>query len=310
MQLLDERSTDKDRASGLYCFSCPEGFLGIRCVRSKITDQFKLLNETLLAGIPRLTFTNQEDSVTQQLNNGVRALMLDNYDLKGDVWLCHSIAGQCHELTAFVPIDTLKEIELFSSSNPSEIVTLILEDYVQAPKGLTNVFTKAGLMKSWFPVKNIPKSGQDWPLVSDMVAKNQRLIVFTSIQAKEQTEGIAYQAESSPLDEESRSLVLVNYFQSDPVKEPTCEHKSGDLIYMFRTCYGAAGNRWSNLVAVDYYKVIGGAFQAVDTLNGMLLCGCDDIHACALELGFLNKFFYLAGMIDFRSLQSLTRSGW
>ncbi|PON82085.1 PLC-like phosphodiesterase [Trema orientale] len=375
-RLLDECSTDKDCASGLYCFSCPEGFFGIRCVRSKITDQFKLLNnslpfnkyafltthnsfaienETLLGGIPRFTFTNQEDSVTQQLNNGVRALMLDTYDFKGDVWLCHSIAGQCHELTAFVrkystqliifvfaffnlincnkkficerialhtylPLILEKcigtsyryteEIESFLSSNPSEVVTLILEDYVQAPKGLTNVFTKAGLMKYWFPVKKHAQSGQDWPLLSDMVAKNQRLIVFTSIQAKEQTEGIAYRAESSPLDEESRSLVLVNYFQSAPVKEPTCEHNSGDLINMLRTCYGAAGNRWANFVAVDYYKVRGGAFQAVDTLNGKLLCGCDDIHACALELSFLNKFFYLAGRIDFRSLQFLTRSGW
>lgn len=24
---------------------------------------------------------------------------------------------------------------------------------------------------------------------------------------------------------------------------------------MLKTCYGAAGNRWANFVAVDYYKV-------------------------------------------------------
>ena len=29
----------------------------------------------------------------------------------------------------------------------------------------------------------------------------------------------------------------------------------------------------------------GGAFEAVDMLNGELLCGCDDVHACeALRL--------------------------
>ncbi|PON42913.1 PLC-like phosphodiesterase [Parasponia andersonii] len=325
-RLLDECSSDGDCASGLYCFSCPEGFSGARCVRSKIADQFKLLNNSLPfnkyafltthnayaidnepshTGVPRFTFTNQEDSVTRQLNNGVRALMLDTYDFRGDVWLCHSFGGQCHDYTAFEPaIDTLKEIESFLSANPSEIVTLILEDYVQAPKGLTTVFTNAGLMKYWFPLENMPKSGRDWPLVSDMVAKNQRLIVFTSIKSKEQSEGIAYQwnymvenqygdggmhagscpnrAESSPLDDMSKSLVLVNYFESIPVKQPTCEHNSGDLINMLRTCSGAAGNRWSNFVAVDYYKRSegGGAFQAVDTLNGKLLCGCDDIHAC------------------------------
>lgn len=87
----------------------------------------------------------------------------------------------------------MKEIEAFLSANPSEIVTLILEDYVKAPNGLTNVFKKAGLMKYWFPVTNMPQNGQDWPLVSKMVANNQRLLVFTSIKSKQNSEGIAYQ---------------------------------------------------------------------------------------------------------------------
>ncbi|KAG4175720.1 hypothetical protein ERO13_A11G201350v2 [Gossypium hirsutum] len=65
-------------------------------------------------------------------------------------------------------------------------------------------------------------------------------------------------------------------------KGKTCEDNSGDLINMLRTCYSAASNGWANFVAVDYYKRSegGGSFQAVDTLNGKLLCGCDDIHAC------------------------------
>ena len=78
-------------------------------------------------------------------------------------------------------------------ANPSEIVTIILEDYVHAPNGLTNVFNASGLLKYWFPVSKMPQSGQDWPLVSDMIASNQRLLVFTSISSKQSTEGIAYQ---------------------------------------------------------------------------------------------------------------------
>ncbi|XP_020206297.1 PI-PLC X domain-containing protein At5g67130 [Cajanus cajan] len=325
-KLLDECSSDGDCGAGLYCFSCPLGFLGSRCVRSTITNQFKLVNNSLPfnkyafltthnafaidgepshTGVPRVTVTNQEDNVTQQLNNGVRALMLDTYDFDGDVWLCHSFGGQCHDITAFEPaIDTLKEIEAFLSENPSEIVTIILEDYVHAPNGLTKVFTEAGLMKYWFPLTSMPRNGQDWPLVSDMVAKNQRLLVFTSIKSKEQSEGIAYQwnfmvenqygdggrkegscsnrAESPPLNDKSKSLVLVNYFRTVPLKEITCDDNSGGLINMLHTCYGAAGNRWANFVAVDYYKRSegGGSFQAVDTLNGKILCGCDDVHTC------------------------------
>ncbi|KAK4767265.1 hypothetical protein SAY86_015015 [Trapa natans] len=160
-------------------------------------------------------------------------------------------------------------------------------------------------MKYWFPLESMPKNGQDWPLVSDMVAKNQRLLVFTSIKSKEQSEGIAYQwnymvenqygdeglknetcpnrGESSPMTDTSKSLVLVNYFNSVPFKEISCDNNSEKLINMIRACYSASGNRWANFVAVDFYKRGdgGGSFQALDTLNGKLLCGCDDVHACA-----------------------------
>jgi hypothetical protein len=62
-------------------------------------------------------------------------------------------------------------------------------------------------------------------------------------------------AESSALNDKTKSLVLVNYFSSIPFKITACEHNSADLINMLRTCFGAAGNRWANFVAVDFYKV-------------------------------------------------------
>ncbi|KAK4393208.1 PI-PLC X domain-containing protein [Sesamum angolense] len=269
-------------------------------------NAYAIEGEPYHTGVPRITLTNQEDTVTQQLNNGVRALMLDTYDFEGDIWLCHSFGGRCHDFTAFEPaIDTLKEIEAFLSGNPSEIVTVILEDYVHTPNGLTKVFTEAGLMKYWFPLSKMPKNGQDWPLVSEMVANNQRLLVFTSIKSKESSEGIAYQwnymvenqygddgmkagecsnrGESSALNDKTKSLVLVNYFRSVPVKALACVQNSGDLLNMLQTCYGAAGSRWANFVAVDFYKRSegGGTFEATDMLNGELLCGCKDVHSCA-----------------------------
>ncbi|XP_020572064.1 PI-PLC X domain-containing protein At5g67130 isoform X2 [Phalaenopsis equestris] len=327
-KLLDPCASDSDCEDGTYCFSCIDGSFGSRCVRSTSTDQFKLVNNSLPfnkyayltthnsyaivgepshTGVPRITFTNQEDSVTQQLNNGVRALMLDTYDFQDDVWLCHSTGGKCYDVTAFEPaIDTLTEIEAFLSANPSEIVTIILEDYVHAPNGLNNVFNRSGLLKFWFPLSRMPKNGQDWPLVSDMVADNQRLLVFTSIKSKQDTEGIAYQwnfmvenqygddgmkagncsnrGESSPLTDSTKSLVLVNYFPSIPIEATACRHNSAELINMLQTCHSAASNRWANFVAVDFYKRSegGGAFQATDMLNGRLICGCDDVHACAV----------------------------
>ena len=104
--------------------------------------------------------------------------------IKSEVLICVS-KGPAREV--------FKEIEAFLSANKSEIVTLFLEDYVETPKGLTKVFNETGLMKYWFPVSKMPQNGQDWPLVRDMVASNQRLVVFTSKKSKQESEGIAYQ---------------------------------------------------------------------------------------------------------------------
>ncbi|XP_020099663.1 PI-PLC X domain-containing protein At5g67130 [Ananas comosus] len=326
-KLHDSCSSNGDCEPGLYCFNCQLEFSGSRCVRSTVSNPFEIVNNSLPfnkyafltthnsfaidgepshTGVPRVTFDNQEDTVTQQLNNGVRALMLDTYDFKGDVWLCHSTGGKCYDFTAFEPaLDTMMEIEAFLSANPSEIVTLILEDYVQAPNGLTKVFNESGLLQYWFPVSKMPQNGEDWPLVSDMVANNERLLVFTSIRSKQETEGIAYQwnfmvenqygddgmeagkcfnrAESSLLNDTTKSLVLVNYFPTIPVKLTSCLQNSMGLVDMLNTCYIASGHRWANFVAVNYYKRSdgGGAFQATDMLNGRLLCGCQDVHNCS-----------------------------
>ena len=87
----------------------------------------------------------------------------------------------------------LKEIQTFLEANPSEIITIFIEDYVVSPQGLTKVFNASGLSKYWFPVSKMPKNGGDWPTVDDMVKQNERLVVFTSKSAKEASEEIAYE---------------------------------------------------------------------------------------------------------------------
>jgi hypothetical protein len=78
-------------------------------------NSFSIRGEPSHTGVPRITLYNQEDSVTDQLNvqiclfqflnsghlpdaelleapvmqNGVRALMLDVYDFRDEIWLCH-----------------------------------------------------------------------------------------------------------------------------------------------------------------------------------------------------------------------------
>ncbi|KAM0032252.1 putative PLC-like phosphodiesterase, TIM beta/alpha-barrel domain superfamily [Helianthus debilis subsp. tardiflorus] len=325
-QLLDSCSAPTDCAPGLYCGNCPElGKTQPFCTRgqaiiptaivnglpfNKYTwlvthNAFSIVDAPLLTGPQRITFYNQEDSVTNQLRNGVRGLMLDMYDFENDIWLCHSFRGQCYNITAFQPaINTLREVEAFLSSNPTEIVTIIIEDYVHTPKGLTNLFMDAGLDKYWFPVTQMPKKGEDWPTVTKMAEDNHRLLVFTSDSSKEATEGIAYQwrymvenapgdpgvqqgscpnrKESKPLTSKTASLFLQNYFPTMPVQAEACKENSTPLMDMVATCYKAAGNTMPNFLAVNFYMRSdgGGAFEALDRMNGQTLCGCASVASC------------------------------
>lgn len=123
-------------------------------------------------------------------------------------------------------------------------------------------------------------------------------------------------AESSPMKTLSKSLVLQNYFSTNPIQSNACADNSAPLISMMTTCYEASAKRWPNFIAVDFYQVLalsalcaffvcslrketefeeyflkiftylwqrsdgGGAPEAVDEANGHLTCGCDNIAYC------------------------------
>ena len=61
--------------------------------------------------------------------------------------------------------------------------------------------------------------------------------------------------ESAVMDSKSQSLVLMNFFTTNPSQTGVCGNNSAPLVSMLKTCHDASGNRWPNYIAVDLYMV-------------------------------------------------------
>jgi hypothetical protein len=116
---------------------------------------------------------NQTRSIPTQLNDGVRGLMLDFVESRGQVYLCHNICLS-GELTLEATFN--EQIMPFLRNNPNAILTLHVEDYASRStlhNALNGVSGLAGITfdpQTW----NTP----DWPTPQQMIDAGQRLLIF------------------------------------------------------------------------------------------------------------------------------------
>ena len=57
------------------------------------------------------------------------------------------------------------------------------------------------------------------------------------------------------MDSTAQSLVLVNFFTTNPSQSWACGNNSAPLLSRLKACYKASANRWPNYIAVDFYMV-------------------------------------------------------
>lgn len=122
---------------------------------------------------------NQNQSIQQQLKDGIRAFMLDVHyadenmledTLTETVFLYHSTS-----ITGFVSLEKeLRHLHDFLVKQPNEIITLILESYVEF-KDFEAAINQVGLAAFLYH----PSTQKPWLTLQEMINQNQRLVVLT-----------------------------------------------------------------------------------------------------------------------------------
>lgn len=220
---------------------------------------------------------NQRYSVSRQLADGVRGLMLDTYEFRGEITLCH---GECIDFLGFKPlIATLVEIREFLRCHPGEVVSIIFESYVTAEQ-IRQQFVDSGLID----YVHAQPPGAPWPTLAEMIAANQRLVAFTDREGGafdwyhdvwEYARETPYAASEpaaftctggrGPL---SGGLLIFNHFLTRVIGRPDlAEMVNHNPYFIDRTsqCHTEL-MQFPNFITVDFYDT-GDLFAVVDTLN-------------------------------------------
>lgn len=122
---------------------------------------------------------NQSFSLREQLERGVRGLMLDVWERSGSLYTCHQ---DCAFHGRVAPLeDDLSTIVAFLSHRPDAVVTLHLEDHY--PRALMEALSRR--RPDLFALSFDPTdprwqtSSPGWPTLRQMIEAGQRLIITT-----------------------------------------------------------------------------------------------------------------------------------
>jgi hypothetical protein len=115
---------------------------------------------------------NQSYRMFRQLEDGMRALMLDTHppeDGSDELRLCHA---DCKHGSQTL-VEGLREIKTFLDCNPREVVTLLIEPTVGGGDHVA-AFEAAGLAELTY--SHTP--GKDWPALGEILDTGKQLVVF------------------------------------------------------------------------------------------------------------------------------------
>ena len=229
------------------------------------------------------SFPNQSYSITRQLVDGVRALMIDVYDKDGVPTVYHSTS-----LLGSHPLSqNLKEIYDFMVNNPKEIVTIIFECYVTAA-AIESELNTAGLLSMTF----IKTNDSQWPTLQHLIDSGKRLVIFTDKKDASANQkwyhyvwNYAVETSFSVTDtaglnssfirgNASNDLFILNHFLVSKTfgtgVKSKAEIANSNPFFIQRAKKSIAEtSKFPNFVTVDFYEV-GNCLDVINELNGVV----------------------------------------
>jgi len=130
---------------------------------------------------------NQEKSVTDQLNGGIRFMTAQTHMFAGMLMMCHT---SCALEDSGLVEDYLSEVKAWMDNNPSDVVTLLLTNGDNVVMSTFDaLFQKVGLAGYGFKPSTSPNplAMSAWPTLGDMINSGQRLVTFIDYGADEKT---------------------------------------------------------------------------------------------------------------------------
>ena len=221
---------------------------------------------------------NQTRPILQQLNDGIRVLLLDvAYDGENTA-LCHGLCA----LGSRPHVEVLSELRGFLDDNPRDVVTIIYQDSVDAAD------IEADFAATELTGLTYVHGDRLWPTLAEMIDAGTRLVVTAEVGRPppnwlHHVWDLAWDTPytfSSVEDfncgvnrgSAEHGLLLVNHWISTEAGLPAASEAAtanSAVVLMARAaqCQATAGRKPS-FIAVDYYDR-GDLFAVVDALNGV-----------------------------------------
>ncbi|KAK9384430.1 PLC-like phosphodiesterase [Lipomyces mesembrius] len=121
---------------------------------------------------------NQEWSVTQQLNNGIRFLQGQTHraPITGSLNFCHT---SCFLENAGKVTHFLRKVKTWLDVNPNEVVTLLITNGDSVPiADFDSTFNRSGITHYAYIPPISPLAINAWPTLQELINAGTRLIVF------------------------------------------------------------------------------------------------------------------------------------